>query len=315
MTLDQVNYLNIGLMLAAAAIALVLPFELFLFAYAVLGPAHYLTQISWLHDRKYFTTGKYDFVLLLLLTLPSSVRFVFGPWLPEGVNWNGIFACVALLAAAGMVYFKRGFHKAVLAAVAALCAAYICRVPDIALFFSLFVPTLIHVYVFTGAFILYGSLSSRSASGWLSLAVFLLCGASFFLFDIPNWGYGATEYLRTSMGRLVVIPQEFIRVFGLSPQWDSVVDVMRFIAFAYTYHYLNWFSKTKVIRWHQIPRSRFAAILALYCLSVGTYAINYQWGISALFFLSLIHVFLEFPLNHMTFVRIGGYIRRGGAPV
>ena len=67
MTLDQTNYLNIALMAAAAAIATVLPFELFLFAYAVLGPAHYLTQISWLHDRKYFTTGKYDFLLLVLL--------------------------------------------------------------------------------------------------------------------------------------------------------------------------------------------------------------------------------------------------------
>ncbi|SVE46858.1 uncharacterized protein METZ01_LOCUS499712, partial [marine metagenome] len=73
-TLDQVNYLNTGLMLLAAGVALVLPFELFLFAYAILGPAHYLTQISWLHDHQYFTTGKYDFVLLVLLTLPIAAR-------------------------------------------------------------------------------------------------------------------------------------------------------------------------------------------------------------------------------------------------
>lgn len=300
-------------MLVAAAVATVLPFELFLFAYAVLGPAHYLTQISWLHDRKYFTTGKYDFVLLVLLTLPAAFQFIFGPWQPTSVNWNGIFAFVALLAAVGMAYFKRGFHKVVLGVVAALCAAYICRVADIALFFSLFVPTLIHVYIFTGAFILYGTLKTQSVSGWLSLAVFVLCGAFFFVFDIPNWGYGATEYLRTSMGRLVVIPQEFIRLFGLSPEWDSVVNTMRFIAFAYTYHYLNWFSKTKVIRWHEIPRRRFILIALLYGSSVGIYAINYTWGISALFCLSLIHVFLEFPLNHMTFVHIGNHLRRGVA--
>lgn len=308
MTLDRVNYLNIVLMIAAAAIATVLPFELFLFAYAVLGPAHYLTQISWLHDRQYFTTGKYDFALLVLLTVPITARFIYGPWLPAGIDWDGIFACVALLAAAGMVYFKRGLHKFALGFVAALCAAYICRVPDIALLFSLFVPTLIHVYIFTGAFILYGTLKSRSASGGLSFAVFVLCGACFFVFDIPNWGYGATEYIRTTMGRLVVIPQEFIRVFGLSPEWDSVVNVMRFIAFAYTYHYLNWFSKTKVIRWHDIPRRRYIAIAIFYCISVGIYAINYQWGISALFCLSLIHVFLEFPLNHRTFVGIGSHL-------
>ena len=309
MTLDQVNYLNTGLMLLAAGVALLLPFELFLFAYAILGPAHYLTQISWLHDHQYFTTGKYDFVLLVLLTLPIAARFVFGDWLPEGVNWDGIFAFIALLAAAGMVYLNRGFHKAALGAVAALCAVYICRLPDVALLFSFFVPTLIHVYVFTGGFILYGTLRNRSVSGWLSFAVFILCGVGFFAFDIPNWGYGATEYIRTSMGRLVVIPQQFIRVFGLSSEWDSVVDVMRFVAFAYTYHYLNWFSKTKVIRWHEIPRRRYITIALLYGLSVAIYVIDYQWGIGALFCLSLIHVFLEFPLNHKTFVGIGNHLR------
>ena len=45
--------------------AFVMPFEVFLFAYAFLGPLHYLTEISWLHDRKYFSTGKYDFIVLL----------------------------------------------------------------------------------------------------------------------------------------------------------------------------------------------------------------------------------------------------------
>ena len=51
MSLNGLNHLNSGLMLLSVAVAAVLPFELFLFAYAILGPAHYLTQISWLHDR------------------------------------------------------------------------------------------------------------------------------------------------------------------------------------------------------------------------------------------------------------------------
>ena len=65
LTPDQVNYLNVGLMLVSAGLAFWRPFEVFLFVYAVLGPAHYLTQISWLHDRRYFTTGKYDYVFLI----------------------------------------------------------------------------------------------------------------------------------------------------------------------------------------------------------------------------------------------------------
>ena len=43
---DRLNYLNIGLMAASCAVAWFLPFELFLLAYAVLGPLHYLTEIS-----------------------------------------------------------------------------------------------------------------------------------------------------------------------------------------------------------------------------------------------------------------------------
>ena len=56
-TLERINYVNIGLMFASAALACLMPFEAFLGAYAVLGPLHYLTQISWLHDRGYYTTG------------------------------------------------------------------------------------------------------------------------------------------------------------------------------------------------------------------------------------------------------------------
>ena len=35
---DRINYVNIGLMVVSCVVALYIPFELFLFAYAVLGP-------------------------------------------------------------------------------------------------------------------------------------------------------------------------------------------------------------------------------------------------------------------------------------
>src|SRR5689334_14804142 len=63
-TIQQVNYLNIALMLVSTAVAFFVPFGLFLFAYAVLGPLHYLTQISWLHSRSYFTAGRRDHLVL-----------------------------------------------------------------------------------------------------------------------------------------------------------------------------------------------------------------------------------------------------------
>ena len=36
----QLNLLNIGLMIFSTVVAFILPFELFLFSYAVLGPLH-----------------------------------------------------------------------------------------------------------------------------------------------------------------------------------------------------------------------------------------------------------------------------------
>jgi hypothetical protein len=77
--------------------------------------------------------------------------------------------------------------------------------------------------------------------------------------------------------------------------------IMRFIAFAYTYHYLNWFSKTSVIKWHQVPKKTLLITLALWVLSVGLYVVDYSIGLKALYFLSFLHVFLEFPLNITSF--------------
>ena len=52
---DQVNHLNSGLMIVSCVAAYLYPVELFLLSYAVLGPLHYFTEISWLHQRSYFT--------------------------------------------------------------------------------------------------------------------------------------------------------------------------------------------------------------------------------------------------------------------
>lgn len=86
---------------------------------------------------------------------------------------------------------------------------------------------------------------------------------------------------------------------------NSGFVIMRFIAFAYTYHYLNWFSKTSVIKWHQVPKKTFAITIAVWLLSAGLYIYDYNLGLTALFFLSFLHVFLEFPLNVVSFTGIG----------
>jgi hypothetical protein len=87
------------------------------------------------------------------------------------------------------------------------------------------------------------------------------------------------------------------------------VGVMRLIAFAYLYHYLNWFSKTSIIKWHQISRTRAMVIAGAWLAAGLAYLYDYRLGFEILYIMSMLHVFLEFPLNHQTLVEISKSLR------
>ena len=70
---NRLDVVNIGLLIVSCILAFIMPFELFLFAYGVLGPLHYLTEISWLHDKNYFSTDRRDAVLLVVISLVLTI--------------------------------------------------------------------------------------------------------------------------------------------------------------------------------------------------------------------------------------------------
>jgi hypothetical protein len=325
---DKVNYLNIGLMLVSLVMAFYVPFELFLFSYAVLGPAHYLTEISWLHERKYFTKGKYDFVFLGLAGVMLFLVIYMKQMIPsfdyfekhsefKGHLTTGL-VFVSFVAAFAMVLLKDSFHRFI--AFVVICfSAVISKYAVI--FFSVFLPTLIHVYLFTLLFMLYGALKGRSKSGYLASIILVLCPVVIVLFT-PNLNY-VSAYALETYPQFHAVNFYALNLFdsdlytmppGSQEGYNSLIHstyystlglmIMRFIAFAYTYHYLNWFSKTTVIKWHAVPKKRLAVIAVLWIASVGFYAYNYRLGFNILFLLSFLHVFLEFPLNHITFIGI-----------
>jgi len=399
---SKINFLNIGLMLITAVFAFFLPFETFLLAYAFLGPLHYLTEISWLHDRQYFTKGKYDFVPLLLIGVALSYAafakdFDFNiDFYKEFVALN-LFDKLLVLALFSSLLFA--FVKNLVVKIIAILFIFIFisgwLAPENATensksttIFALtsLVPTLIHVYVFTGLFMLFGALKSRSKTGLLSVAAFLIIpiylvyglpvtpkknyisdygkeayyadGDGFFytnvsimdhfrLMNEPNLTnkqyldsiinkdsktnqtpiaerQRITDSLSDKLNQAFIVPNpesEYymrpipaklaIPIESKDYYWNYVffsgfgIMLMRFIAFAYMYHYLNWFSKTEVIRWHKVPKIRFVAVLLLWLTACALYAYNYSLGLSFLFFLSFTHVLLEFPLNMVSIVGIG----------
>jgi hypothetical protein len=371
-TLDRVNYLNIGLMLVSLVAAFILPFEVFLLSYAILGPLHYLTEISWLHDRQYFTPRKLDWVPLTVLGLLIllGAKSIMGEAIYGGLQAMGLEKMVSFLSTYGyditfvafglaliFVVFKDWTYRTAGIIVLLFCA-YLFHLPDpiitetsmtmqayqrkviepydakwgnpIFKIFGVYVPTLIHVYVFTGLFILFGALKSRSKSGYLSAAMFVMCAIACFVLLPGNPGIVPSSWARANYANTFSqLSLHLLDDFG-SPKYDNLLvqsnfgnvvekaqvqqlvfsnslSIMfaRFIAFAYTYHYLNWFSKTSVIKWHKVPKLRFAIVIVAWIASVALYMLNYEVGFRWLFLLSFLHVMLEFPLNHQSFIGIG----------
>lgn len=328
---SHIDWINIGLMLIAAMAAYVLPFEVFLFSYAVLGPLHYLTEISWLHERKYFTNGTRDAIVLVLLGIVLFMVFfvvqpIFGPsadapqqmqqTFRQHMNQGGAaIIYLAFMAALAMTTFRTLSNKIVFLLVAVVFLLGLIRVQTWVLFFAVFLPTLIHVYVFTAAFMLLGALKSRSVPGLLAF-VMLLGTGTFLLLYRPEVNTTISSEVREHYKLFVELNRWFAMMFGQTwtehdqaYQTSLGVALMRFIAFAYTYHYLNWFSKTSIIKWHQVKVGRLTAIVVLWIVAAGLYWWNYRYGFIALYTLSFLHVFLEFPLNWRCFIDLGREFR------
>ena len=320
---DWINFLNIGLMLVSCLVALFIPVELFLFAYAILGPAHYLTEISWLEKRQFFTKGKHDFWLLGAFGLLVSFSL---PWSSSSLKAT----CTLLALGSALVLMLTNSITARILGmipVIALAFALADTTGFITVLLALFVPTLIHVYIFTGFFMLYGALKERSRSGYLAFCIFLLCPLACWLIEpgryIPKSHALSSYWNHFSVLNLAILGVDLPRTIpegreALRQVFSSHTGliVMRFIAFAYTYHYLNWFSKTSIIRWHEIGRKRLAVIGMLWLSSIVLYFYDFALAVKFLAYLSITHVYLEFPLNHLSIIGIFREVRSriGAAP-
>ena len=315
-TVNRLDYVNIGLLIFSCIMAFIMPFELFLFAYGVLGPLHYLTEISWLHDKNYYSTDKRDVILLVLISLFLTVtnlkQYIGLADLEIDYIWINRAIYIAFASSLFFAFIKNNLYKIIGVVVVILLSAIS---DNHMLLFSMFLPTLIHVYVFTLLFMLYGALKNSSKVGYVSVVLhFIIPFILFFLFQDKTFvgvtAYGLNSYKEFSSLNNTLI--HFLDANSVNEK-DMInlifhsrtgIAVMRFIAFAYTYHYLNWFSKTKVIGWHEIPKSRAILILVLWIVSVALYMIDYSLGFKWLFLLSFMHVMVEFPLNYISFVGI-----------
>ena len=175
-------------------------------------------------------------------------------------------------------------------------------------------PTLIHVFLFTLLFMLFGALKANSNLGLFNTLFFTAAAVGVAIgTGQPFWFSPASLEL---FGPFHATNQAAASLFtGFTPAAHTALTtdlgqaLLRFTAFAYTYHYLNWFSKTSLIGWHEVPKPRAIAILVLWVGAVGLYVIDIRLGFYVLLALSFLHVVLEFPLNHLSIRGIAASVR------
>src|SRR3954452_14186167 len=296
---------HFGLMLAAVGLTYLVPFELLLLAYVVLGPAHYATEISWLHDRKYFLPQRGVALALALVAIVAA--------LIDNASWFGLvmwgaFVIYALIAATTTA--MQGVFL-VIAAIG-LTAAMAVNGASLAVL-GVLLPTLIHVSLFTMVFMALGAYRSGAAVQWALLALYVAAVALILIVPpsaatiIPSFEKAGQEYFANvapALGRLFGIP-------GL--RLDT--RLVSLLAFVYTYHYLNWFIKAEIIHWNRMTKSRLALVVAASAASTALYFYDYAFGFTVLLVLSLAHIVLEFPLNGLALRQLGAAVGASVAKV
>ena len=302
--------------------AVILPFELFLFSYAVLGPMHYLTEINWLKSKTYFSkTTKPAFILIGLISL--IILIYLGNFISP--NWFGFniskyikvsFAVIILTSFMFIIlleFFEDKLGVWISLAFSVLITLVLLKLhSSIHIFSFVFLPTLVHVYIFTGLFMLYGYTKQRNPMTLIALGLMIL--VPFLIYFIPNRFF---QQISSPSAEIIYFSSGFAQLNAVlsKPFNTETVEILNlkiqsFIAFAYTYHYLNWFGKTNVIGWAKaIKKSSLMFIVFIWLFIISIYIYDYNLGLMLLFFISLAHVLLEFPLNVKSFRGVFNFLR------
>lgn len=303
--------INIGLMLASLILAVMLPFELFLIAYAVLGPLHYLTEINWLEEKKFFLPQKSVAAALALVAaivvLPKMFEFsgIRSGWADRLMGFSNLILFAALAISVSLLVSGKRMLQFLVLLILLVVGAFSLDRPWFVFLVGALLPTLIHVYLFTGLFMLSGTIRSGSYLGGVGVLLFAMVPVLIWFIPVDPEIYSFSDltkevFVTNGFAQLII---ELRKWMGISSSnflfYDPlIIKLQIFIAFAYLYHYLNWFSKTAIIGWGKaLKGSRFYVVFGLWLLLLAAYWVDYRIGFMSSLLFSFLHVTLEFPLN------------------
>lgn len=317
---NGIDWLNVLLVLFCGVLAYFFPLKVFILSFAILGPLHYLTEINWLSSNNYFTRfpKKIGFsiaiVASLIVVLPrlyfqftdvASTDAISTFLLAVNRYSNGaIFTC--LLLAIGAQFVKKSRDWIIVIVLAFIGSYFLNAYETYTILIGVLIPTVVHVYLFTLLFMLYGARKNKSKPGFLSIILAVIVPIVFVIIPIDSSTYLFSDFFKSTLidNNLHRAPVLFSKFIGLSDGTSFYfyeqleLRLMMFISFIYLYHYLNWFSKTTTIFWHKaltIKRSFF--IGAFWAMLLCLFFYDFKVGFLVALFFSFLHVILEFPLN------------------
>ena len=323
--LQRIDQLNIVLILISAILAYNFPLELFILSFAILGPLHYLTEINWLNSKSFYFTRK-NTRWLIIGTVASI--FIVLPKLfieygaEDGVlrsvmlainSWSNGFIFATLILAIGYQFIKSWKGWLLISVVILIGAILLNGMDYYETIIGLFIPTIIHVYLFTILFMVYGAKKTKSTYGYVAVSLLLIVPIAFAYIKLTEGGYLFPDDMKSIYlsNNFHVTPVLFSKYLGLSDGktfffYENLeLRLMMFISFIYLYHYLNWFSKTTTIEWHKsLSLYRTLLIVGLWLIMLTLFYFNFRLGFLISLFLSILHVILEFPLNIMSITGI-----------
>lgn len=331
---SRIDCLNIVLILASLLLAFLIPFHLFLFAYAVLGPVHYLTEINWLRDRQFFVKDKKWIWLYVAFACVISLPVIFHLPVINSLYQYPVFNKIviringhsdilllgSLLFAIGLTYLRKWQHTLFFLIVCLFASHFITKyILQSYILIGIFLPTLIHVYIFTLLFMLLGTINNKSTPAFIALLLFILSPLIIFASNIHPSLYETSDTIVTTTRNfrfVTYLTESFDKLSHntVVPLKNGGIKIQVFIAFCYTYHYLNWFSKMRVIGWAKtLTTQNIFLLISVWIATLILFWIDYEIAYLAIFFLAILHIILEFPLNIISVKEIWLKTRRAKA--
>jgi hypothetical protein len=141
--LRWVDLLSLIVSGVAAAIA---PLQVFLFSFAVLGPLHYLTEITWLRKKQFYLGNSYvpPHIYVLLAVVAASITMA-----SEFFRRDMWFWTIAAMLLVSLSVLIRNWYLILAIAIAAISTAFFLR--TWVFFIAVMVPTLVHVFFLHGS--------------------------------------------------------------------------------------------------------------------------------------------------------------------